>query len=158
MRCALLGPTPGNRPSSSIRSWTTPSYIRRAYWSSSPITVPPRTRAMTGWPTATASSMSSSSVLTMLSSAPDGESLVSRVLSSLATAALARCIGVEGRSGGTAEGAGAGGVAGALGEAARRAAAGVGQQGEREQEELQEHLGKRPDEPRQVRRRQAAGR
>src|SRR3954464_4583167 len=28
MRCALFGPTPGNRPSSSIRSWTTPSYIR----------------------------------------------------------------------------------------------------------------------------------
>src|SRR5690349_21092053 len=26
MRCALLGPTPGSRPSSSIRSWTTPSY------------------------------------------------------------------------------------------------------------------------------------
>ena len=27
MRCALLGPTPGSRPSSSIRSWTAPSYI-----------------------------------------------------------------------------------------------------------------------------------
>src|SRR6476661_4454230 len=26
MRWALLGPTPGSRPSSSIRSWTTPSY------------------------------------------------------------------------------------------------------------------------------------
>src|SRR3954467_853647 len=26
MRCALLGPTPGSRPSSSIRSWTAPSY------------------------------------------------------------------------------------------------------------------------------------
>ena len=26
IRWALLGPTPGNRPSSSIRSWTTPSY------------------------------------------------------------------------------------------------------------------------------------
>src|SRR5690242_13214825 len=26
IRCALLGPTPGSRPSSSIRSWTTPSY------------------------------------------------------------------------------------------------------------------------------------
>src|SRR5680860_1553187 len=26
MRCALLGPTPGSRPNSSIRSWTTPSY------------------------------------------------------------------------------------------------------------------------------------
>src|SRR4051812_11321656 len=26
IRCALLGPTPGNRPSSSIRSWTMPSY------------------------------------------------------------------------------------------------------------------------------------
>ena len=31
IRCALLGPTPGSRPSSSIRSWTTPSYTRRAY-------------------------------------------------------------------------------------------------------------------------------
>ena len=28
MRCALLGPTPGSRPSSSIRSWTAPSYTR----------------------------------------------------------------------------------------------------------------------------------
>src|SRR6188768_107950 len=27
MRCALLGPTPGSRPSSSMRSWTMPSYI-----------------------------------------------------------------------------------------------------------------------------------
>src|SRR3954447_17196808 len=27
MRCALLGPIPGSRPSSSIRSWTGPSYI-----------------------------------------------------------------------------------------------------------------------------------
>src|SRR3978361_689924 len=26
MRCALLGPTPGRRPSSSMRSWTAPSY------------------------------------------------------------------------------------------------------------------------------------
>src|SRR3712207_4419420 len=26
MRCALLGPTPGSRPSSSMRSWTAPSY------------------------------------------------------------------------------------------------------------------------------------
>src|SRR5687767_7662530 len=26
MRCAPLGPTPGSRPSSSMRSWTTPSY------------------------------------------------------------------------------------------------------------------------------------
>src|SRR5215212_4847322 len=26
MRCALFGPTPGSRPSSSIRSWTAPSY------------------------------------------------------------------------------------------------------------------------------------
>ena len=26
MRCALFGPTPGSRPSSSMRSWTTPSY------------------------------------------------------------------------------------------------------------------------------------
>jgi len=114
MRCAPLGPTPGKRPSSSIRSWTTPSYtsvslcpgpgppIRRrtpngadlAYWSSSPITVPPRTRAMTGWPTAPASSMSSSSGLTTLSSATDDELLVCRVLASWATAALARCLGV----------------------------------------------------------------
>src|SRR5690349_19483408 len=31
IRCALLGPTPGSRPSSSIRSWTTPSYTPRAY-------------------------------------------------------------------------------------------------------------------------------
>src|SRR5580765_7409368 len=31
MRWALLGPTPGSRPSSSIRSWTTPSYTRGAY-------------------------------------------------------------------------------------------------------------------------------
>src|SRR5215470_7515579 len=28
MRWALFGPTPGNRPSSSIRSWTMPSYMR----------------------------------------------------------------------------------------------------------------------------------
>src|SRR5579875_2227002 len=27
MRCALFGPTPGSRPSSSIRSWTAPSYM-----------------------------------------------------------------------------------------------------------------------------------
>src|SRR5580765_8451459 len=27
IRCALLGPTPGSLPSSSIRSWTAPSYI-----------------------------------------------------------------------------------------------------------------------------------
>src|SRR5687767_9826210 len=27
IRCALLGPTPGSRPSSSMRSWTAPSYI-----------------------------------------------------------------------------------------------------------------------------------
>src|SRR5436305_1189191 len=26
MRCALFGPIPGNRPSSSIRSWMAPSY------------------------------------------------------------------------------------------------------------------------------------
>src|SRR5690606_28711621 len=31
MRWALLGPTPGSRPSSSIRSWTAPSYTRPAY-------------------------------------------------------------------------------------------------------------------------------
>src|SRR5580765_836365 len=31
IRCALLGPTPGNLPSSSMRSWTTPSYTRSAY-------------------------------------------------------------------------------------------------------------------------------
>src|SRR3954447_21473492 len=28
IRCALLGPTPGSRPSSSMRSWTAPSYMR----------------------------------------------------------------------------------------------------------------------------------
>src|SRR4051812_35136822 len=27
IRCALLGPTPGSRPSSSMRSWTAPSYM-----------------------------------------------------------------------------------------------------------------------------------
>ena len=31
MRCALLGPTPGSLPSSSMRSCTAPSYTRRAY-------------------------------------------------------------------------------------------------------------------------------
>ena len=31
MRWALLGPTPGSRPSSSIRSWTAPSYTPSAY-------------------------------------------------------------------------------------------------------------------------------
>ena len=31
MRWALLGPTPGSRPSSSIRSWTAPSYTPPAY-------------------------------------------------------------------------------------------------------------------------------
>src|SRR4051794_568099 len=31
MRCALLGPTPGSLPSSSMRSWTAPSYTRRDY-------------------------------------------------------------------------------------------------------------------------------
>src|SRR6476660_4277295 len=31
IRCALLGPTPGSLPSSSMRSWTAPSYTRRAY-------------------------------------------------------------------------------------------------------------------------------
>ncbi len=30
MRCALFGPTPGSRPSSSIRSWTAPSYMPAA--------------------------------------------------------------------------------------------------------------------------------
>src|SRR4051794_38795173 len=30
MRCALLGPTPGSRPSSSMRSWTAPSYTSDA--------------------------------------------------------------------------------------------------------------------------------
>src|SRR3954470_21816484 len=29
IRCALLGPTPGSRPSSSMRSWMTPSYMAR---------------------------------------------------------------------------------------------------------------------------------
>src|SRR6478609_8851635 len=31
IRCALLGPTPGSLPSSSMRSWTAPSYTRRDY-------------------------------------------------------------------------------------------------------------------------------
>ena len=31
MRCALLGPTPGSWPSSSMRSWTAPSYMRGDY-------------------------------------------------------------------------------------------------------------------------------
>ena len=31
MRWALLGPTPGSRPSSSMRSWTAPSYTPEAY-------------------------------------------------------------------------------------------------------------------------------
>ena len=66
---------------------------------------------MTGWPTAPASSMSSSSALTMLSSATDDKELVFRVLTSWATAALARCIGVGRRSGEGTEGAGAGGAA-----------------------------------------------
>src|SRR5262245_13204905 len=30
MRCALFGPTPGSRPSSSIRSWRAPSYTSEA--------------------------------------------------------------------------------------------------------------------------------
>src|SRR5665648_1198225 len=79
---------------------------------------------MTGWPTATASSMFSSSALTMLSSATDDKELVFRVLTSWATAALARCIGVEGGSAATAGGAGAGGVAATLGEAPGRWTAG----------------------------------
>src|SRR5690606_11363869 len=32
MRWALLGPTPGSRPSSSIRSWTIPSYTPATAW------------------------------------------------------------------------------------------------------------------------------
>ena len=64
---------------------------------------------MTGWPTATASSMFSSSALTMLSSATDGE-LALRVLASRATTALARCIGVEGRPALTPAGSDAGGA------------------------------------------------
>src|ERR1019366_1168110 len=72
--------------------------------------------------------MSSSSALTMLSSATDDEELAFRVLASWATAALARCIGVEGRSGATAGRAGetgiaAGGAAAALEEAAGGGAA-----------------------------------
>ena len=51
---------------------------------------------MTGWPTATASSMFSSSVLARLSSAAEGEERVLRVPASSATAALARCMWVEG--------------------------------------------------------------
>src|SRR5450759_2445613 len=55
--------------------------------------------------------MSSSSALTTLSSATEEDSLVLRLLASWATAALARCLGVEGRSG---VGVGAG-MAGAFG-------------------------------------------
>src|SRR5680860_346222 len=58
-----------------------------------------------------ASSMFSSSALTTLSSATDDEAFVLRLLASWATAALARCLGVEGRSG---MGAGSG-MAGAFG-------------------------------------------
>jgi len=54
---------------------------------------------MTGWPTAPACSMSSSSALTMLSSATDAEEPACRVLASWATTALARCIGVKDCSG-----------------------------------------------------------
>src|SRR5450759_2817801 len=39
IRCALLGPMPGSLPSSSIRSWTGPSYTSPAYgvdWGPSP--------------------------------------------------------------------------------------------------------------------------
>src|SRR5450759_4738165 len=46
-----------------------------------------------------ASSMFSSSALTALSSATDDEAFVLRLLASWATAALARCLGVEGPSG-----------------------------------------------------------
>ena len=49
MRWALLGPTPGSRPSSSIRSWTTPSYTRRQPTGSAPI---PPGRAGRGVPQA----------------------------------------------------------------------------------------------------------
>ena len=61
----------------------------------------------------------------MLSSAADDEALVFRVFASLATAALARCIGVDGRSGAAAERPAAGdvaeaGVADALKEVAGR--------------------------------------
>src|SRR5665647_305154 len=58
-----------------------------------------------------ASSMFSSSALTTLSSATDDEAFVLRLLASWATAALARCLGVEDRSG---VGVGAG-MAGAFG-------------------------------------------
>ena len=85
MRWALFGPTPGNRPSSSIRSWTTPSYTtgslrpradvhgRRAptarrvglgaHSSVSSMTRPPSSRSTTGRPTRSLSSTSSSSAL-----------------------------------------------------------------------------------------------
>ena len=63
---------------------------------------------MTGWPTATASSMFSSSALTMLSSLADDDELVLRVLTSRATAALALSMCVEGRPGATAGRAGSG--------------------------------------------------
>ena len=61
----------------------------------------------------------------MLSSAADDEALVFRVFASLATAALARCIGVDGRLGAAAERPAAGdvaeaGVADALKEVAGR--------------------------------------
>jgi len=54
---------------------------------------------MTGSPKSLDCSMFSSSALTMLSSAAEGDEPVLRVLASWATAALARCMWVEGRSG-----------------------------------------------------------
>src|SRR5690606_32285860 len=79
MRWALLGPTPGSRPSSSIRSWTAPSYTRPAYGvagttartarpggaaqpssTCSAITVPPSISATSGTPTRPVSSSTGS--------------------------------------------------------------------------------------------------
>ena len=53
MRWALLGPTPGSLPSSSMRSWTAPSYTGRAYdlrAAVSPDAPPPLPSASTGAP------------------------------------------------------------------------------------------------------------
>src|SRR6187402_3667863 len=41
MRCALLGPTPGSRPSSSMRSWTAPSYMGHSLGAASDVPTQP---------------------------------------------------------------------------------------------------------------------
>ena len=62
MRWALFGPTPGRRPSSSIRSWTIPSYMRDRsahQCSISPIWVAPSSRMARSTPEASSRSASS---------------------------------------------------------------------------------------------------